>query len=153
MFCPRNEAKGFVHDTTVPEAVPQPDTILRYNNVAVAIHWTTVVLLLTQVYVGFTFHGMEPGPERGEWFTWHKTIGATIPILSLLHLARRLAPQPPPFPNELPTWPRLAAVWNHRLFYFLLIVLPLPLLPPLSAAAPTATATPTARTPPPPPPP
>src|SRR3546814_20830283 len=68
---------------------------------------------------------MEPGPERGEWFTWHKTIGATILILSLICLAWRLAHKPPPFPIELPRWERIAAVWNHRIFYFLLIVLPL----------------------------
>src|SRR3546814_11277763 len=126
MFCPRNEAKGFVHDTTVPEAVPQPDTILRYNNVAVAIHWTTVVLLLTQVYVGFTFYGMEPGPERGEWFTWHKTIGATTLLLSLIRLAWRLAHTPPPFPINLPRWESIAPVCNPRHFHFLAIVPPPP---------------------------
>lgn len=32
---------------------------------------------------------------------------------------------PPPFPTELPRWERIVAVWNHRLFYFLLIALPL----------------------------
>lgn len=125
--------------TTVPEAIPQPETILRYNNVAVAIHWITVVLLLTQVYVGFTFHGMERGPERGEWFTWHKTIGATILILSLVRLAWRLAHKPPPFPVELPRWERLAAVWNHRLFYFALIALPLTGLLAVSGGADEAT--------------
>ena len=110
---------------SVPEAVPQPDIILRYNNVAAAIHWITVALVLAQIYVGFTFHGMERGPARGEWFTWHKTLGATILVLTLIRLAWRLAHKPPPFPPELPRWERHAAVWNHRAFYFLLIALPL----------------------------
>jgi cytochrome b561 len=124
---------------TVPETMPQPQTILRYDNVAVAIHWLTVVLLLTQVYVGFTFHGMERGPERGEWFTWHKTIGALILLLSLARLAWRLGHKPPPFPPELPRWERVAAVWNHRAFYFLLIVLPLTGLLAVSGGADEAT--------------
>ncbi len=111
--------------TTVPDAVPQPDTLLRYNNGAVLLHWLTALLVVTQVYVGFTFHEMERGPERGLWFEWHKTIGATILVLALVRLAWRLTHKPPPFPPELPRWERLAAVWNHRAFYLLLIVLPL----------------------------
>ena len=124
---------------TVPEAVPQPDTILRYNNVAAFIHWLTAALVLTQVYVGFTFHNMERGPARGEWFEWHKTIGATILVLALVRLAWRLMHKPPPFPVELPRWERLAAVWNHRAFYFLLIALPLTGLAAISAGADQAT--------------
>lgn len=110
---------------TVPDAVPQPDRILRYNNVAVFIHWLTAILVVTQVWVGFTFHEMERGPVRGEWFTWHKTIGATILVLALVRLAWRLMHKPPPFPPEVPRWERVAATWNHRLFYVLLIALPL----------------------------
>ena len=46
----------------------------RYNNVAIALHWLWP-LLLTQIYVGWTFGDMPRGPERAEWFTWHKTLG------------------------------------------------------------------------------
>jgi cytochrome b561 len=125
--------------TTVPDAVPQPEIILRYNNVAAAIHWITVIVVLTQIYVGFTFHGMERGPARGEWFTWHKTLGVTILVLTLIRLAWRLAHKPPPFPPELPRWERFAAVWNHRAFYLLLIVLPLTGLMAISGGADEAT--------------
>jgi cytochrome b561 len=111
--------------TTVPDAVPQPETILRYNNVAAAIHWITGIAVLTQVYIGFTFHGMERGPARGEWFAWHKTLGVLILLLALVRLAWRLTHKPPPFPPELPAWERHAAVWNHRAFYLLLFALPL----------------------------
>lgn len=110
---------------TVPEAVPQ-DPVRRYSNVAVTLHWLTVALVLTQVVIGFTFHRfMEPGPERTELFTWHKTLGATILLVTLIRLAYRLNNPPPPFPTDLPHWRRIAAVWNHRAFYFLLIALPL----------------------------
>ncbi len=124
---------------TVPEAAPQPETILRYNNGAVLLHWLTVVLLLTQVYVGFTFHNMERGPERSEWFTWHKTIGATILLLAIVRLVWRLMHKPPPFPPELARWERIAAVWNHRAFYVLLIALPLTGLLAISGGADEAT--------------
>ena len=110
---------------TVPEGVPQ-DPIRRYSNPAVAFHWITVALVLTQVTLGFAFaEFMAKGPARSEVFAWHKTIGALILILAIIRLAYRLKNPPPPFPTELPRWRRIAAVWNHRAFYFLLIVLPL----------------------------
>ena len=119
--------------TTVPGATDQRAQLLRYNNGAIALHWITALLVIAQVYVGFTFHEMERGPARGEMFTWHKTLGATILVLSLIRLAWRLSHKPPPFPESLPRWERIAAVWNHRAFYFLLIALPLTGLATVSA--------------------
>jgi cytochrome b561 len=110
---------------SVPKAVPQ-EPIRRYSNTAVALHWITVALVLTQVVLGFAFaEFMAKGPAKAEVFAWHKTLGALILILALIRLGYRLANPPPPFPPELPRWRRIAAVWNHRAFYFLLIVLPL----------------------------
>lgn len=99
--------------------------LLRYSNVAVTLHWLIVVLLLTQVWLGFTFHDMPQGPERGQFFTWHKTVGATILVLTLIRLSYRLMNPPPAYPAEMPAWRRAAAVWSHRLIYFLMIALPL----------------------------
>jgi cytochrome b561 len=110
--------------TSVPDEVPQ-DAILRYSNVTVALHWTTVVLVLIQLWLGFTFHGTDQGPERAELFTWHKTIGALILLITLGRLAYRLSNPPPPYSPDLPRWERIAGTWNHRLFYVLLIALPL----------------------------
>jgi cytochrome b561 len=124
---------------SVPEAVPQ-DPIRRYSDTAVALHWITAVLVLTQVVVGFTFaEFMEKGPAKANLFAWHKTIGALILVLALIRLGYRLANPPPPFPTELPRWRRIAAVWNHRAFYFLLIVLPLTGLIAVSGHSPNGT--------------
>ena len=118
---------------SVPQATDQHRALLRYNNGAVALHWLTVLLVLTQLYLGFTFADMERGPARSELFTWHKTVGATILVLSLIRLGWRLMDKPPPFPESLPRWERIAAVWNHRVFYLLLIALPLTGLATISA--------------------
>jgi cytochrome b561 len=110
---------------TVPDAVPQ-SPIRRYSNVAVTFHWVVVALVLTQVAIGFTFAELLPrGPEQHALFTWHKTLGALILLLTLARLGYRLKNPPPPFPPELPHWRRIVAVWNHRLFYLMLILLPL----------------------------
>ena len=124
---------------TVPEATPQRDVLLRYDNVAAAIHWLTAALIVVQVIVGFTFHNMERGPARADLFLSHKTIGAVILILALIRLAWRLSHKPPPFPEELPGWERIAATWNHRLFYVMIIGLPLTGLAAVSGGAEAAT--------------
>lgn len=113
--------------------------LLRYSGFAVGFHWLIVLLLLAQVAVGFGFHrfAAEGTPERMQLFTWHKTLGATILVLTLLRLAYRLMNPPPPYPEETPAWRRLAAVWVHRLLYFLLVALPLTGLIAVSDRGPT----------------
>ena len=81
--------------------------------------------MLGQIYVGFCFHAMPKGPERMEMFTVHKTLGATILLVTLLRLAYRLFNPPPPYPADMPTWDRALAVWSHRIVYTALIALPL----------------------------
>lgn len=100
---------------------------VRYRAIVVWIHWITAAVVVTQVVIGFTFHRVyeEGTPERMELFAWHKTIGALILVLTLVRLAVRLMNRPPPYPSDFPKWERFAAVWNHRLFYILLIALPL----------------------------
>jgi cytochrome b561 len=118
---------------TVPEAAPQ-EPVRRYSNVAVTFHWVTVVLVVIQATLGFTFDNSAPGPNTTELFTWHKTIGPVILLVTLARLWYRLRNPPPPFTPELPQWERTAATWNHRLFYFLLIVMPLAGLTAVSGA-------------------
>jgi cytochrome b561 len=99
---------------------------VRYRSIVVWIHWITALLVVTQVVIGFTFAELLPkGPQRTELFAWHKTIGATILLLALFRLAVRLLNPPPPYPSDFPKWERFLAVWSHRLFYILLIALPL----------------------------
>jgi cytochrome b561 len=99
---------------------------VRYRKIVMWIHWITALLVVTQVVIGFIFAEFLPkGPTRTEVFAWHKTLGATILLLALLRLAVRLLNPPPPYPSNYPRWQRFAAVWNHRLFYILLVALPL----------------------------
>ena len=100
---------------------------VRYRAIVVWIHWITALVVITQVIVGFTFNRFyeQGSPERMEVFAWHKTLGALILVLALVRLAVRLMNPPPPYPTDFPKWERFVAVWNHRLFYILLIALPL----------------------------
>ena len=97
----------------------------RYSNVAVAFHWVTAILVLFQIWLGLSFADMARGPEKADLFTWHRTIGALILLVVLARLTYRLFNPPPPYPPELPRWERIAGTWNHRLFYLLLIAMPI----------------------------
>ena len=98
---------------------------IRYRPIVVWIHWISAALVLFQIWLGHYFHDLPRGPERMEAFGWHKTVGALILILALARLAVRLMNPPPPYPTEMARWERALAVWTHRLFYILLIVIPL----------------------------
>ena len=99
---------------------------IRYRKIVMWIHWITALLVVTQVVIGFLFaEFMERGPARSDVLAWHKTLGATILLLALVRLAVRLLNPPPPYPSDYPRWQRFLAVWNHRLFYIMLIALPL----------------------------
>ena len=99
--------------------------LLRYSNAAVTLHWLTAVLVLFQIWLGLSFADMADGPRRANLFTLHRTIGATILIVVLARLTYRLFNPPPPYPPQLPRWERVAGTWNHRLFYLLLIAMPI----------------------------
>jgi len=98
---------------------------VRYKSIVVWIHWITALFVVAQVVIGLKFADMPKGPVRTDLFAWHKTVGAIILLLALVRLAVRLMNPPPPFPQDIPKWERTAAVWSHRLFYFLLVALPL----------------------------
>lgn len=99
---------------------------VRYRKIVMWIHWITALLLIMQIYIGFVFHDLPRGSEeRAFVFGWHKTWGALILLLALVRLAVRLMNPPPPYPTDQPQWKRFIAVWSHRLFYVLLIALPL----------------------------
>jgi cytochrome b561 len=101
------------------------DATVRYSHGAATFHWLTAALVLGQIYVGFCFGTLPKGPERMEMFTVHKTLGATILLVTLLRLAYRMMNPPPPYPADMPKWDRALAVWSHRIVYAALIALPL----------------------------
>ena len=97
------------------------DATLRYSHGAATFHWLSAALVLGQIYVGFCLGALPRGPERMEMFALHKTLGATILVVTLLRLAYRLAKPPPPYPADMPKWDRALAVWSHRIVYAALI--------------------------------
>ena len=108
-----------IEETSGPVAV-------RYRGIVVAIHWIAAALIIAQIWLGFTFDELPKGSaERAFYFDWHKTLGVAVLLLGLLRIGVRLVNPPPPYPQDFPKWERAVAVWTHRLFYVLIIGLPL----------------------------
>lgn len=96
----------------------------RYNSAAIALHWVTAILIVTNLLLGLTMVRLPISPQKLHWYLWHKSIGITIFVLTSGRLAWR-AIRPPPEPVAMPQWQRRAAAVSHALLYVLLFVTPI----------------------------
>lgn len=100
---------------------------VRYNAVAMIIHWLTALSVIGLLVVGNIMADLpkEQNALKFLLFQWHKTFGITILLLTLFRLAWRLTHKPPALPEEMPGWEKRVAHVTHWLFYLLLLVVPL----------------------------
>jgi cytochrome b561 len=102
------------------------DLPTRYGAVAMTLHWLIAILIIINLYLGLSFDDYARGdPMKFQVISLHKSIGLTVLVLSVLRLVWRwINPVPPP-PTGLKPWMRTAALFMHRLFYFMIIAIPL----------------------------
>lgn len=96
-----------------------------YGIIAQAFHWLVAVLVLAQLGVGLYAANLPVSLARLQWLSRHKSLGLAILALVLLRLGWRALNPPPELPRSMPHWERRAAFAAHRLFYLLLILVPL----------------------------
>jgi cytochrome b561 len=98
----------------------------RYDRVAIALHWVLALGLLAQIGLGLWMIEIpkQPVGVRAYWFNLHKSIGMTLALLLLVRIAWWLTHRPPPLPASLPRWQQSAALFNHRLLYLCMVVMP-----------------------------
>lgn len=96
----------------------------RYNGVAIAFHWTIVVLLLVQFLTKLLPSNVIPDVGERMLNAWHLSVGPTILVLMLLRLGWRLIHPAPPPPADLSPIMRGVSRATHWAFYAVLIVLP-----------------------------
>lgn len=96
----------------------------RYSAGAVAFHWAIAVLLIVNIAIAWWFNTLH-GTDKIEPVQWHKSIGITVLVLSMLRLAWRIFVKPPPMTETLKGWERGLAQTVHLLFYVVMIGMPL----------------------------
>lgn len=97
---------------------------LRYDPVAVALHWFIAVSILFMLVLGFWMKEL-PISIRFDAFAFHKSLGLTILALSIFRLIWRLLNPPPALPATMKPIEKLAANAAHWFLYFLMLALPL----------------------------
>ena len=102
---------------------------IRYDAVAIGLHWLLALALVANFGVGLTMHDLPFSPLRLRLFNWHKWAGVTILALSAGRLLWRLAHRPPALPDAvraaMPGWQRRAHHATHGLLYLLFFAVPL----------------------------
>ena len=100
----------------------------RYSTVAIVLHWTIALAVLSMVPMGWWMSDAiaDPGSQDLAYrvFQLHKSIGLTILALTALRLVWRLVHIPPAPPPGRP-WEHALAAVTHAAFYGLLFALPL----------------------------
>lgn len=92
---------------------------------AKALHWITALAVLGLLGVGLWMTGLPLGLLKLEVYGWHKWIGLTVLVLTMVRLWWRWRHPPPPLPGALPTWERRAAHAAHWALFFLLLAMPI----------------------------
>lgn len=100
---------------------------LRYDRVAIALHWLIALGVLAQIALGWWMIEIpkQPVGVRAWWFNLHKSIGLTLGALIVVRVAWRLSHRPPPLPDSVPRWQVRTARTSHALLYLCLIAMPL----------------------------
>ncbi|MDO8606684.1 MAG: cytochrome b [Phaeospirillum sp.] len=99
---------------------------LRYDPVAIALHWAMAAMILGLLVMGFVMTSLKPGsPLQFQLYQNHKSVGIAVLALTLLRLGWRLAHRPPALPDSMAGWERLAAHAGHAALYLLMLAMPL----------------------------
>lgn len=99
---------------------------LRYDGVAIVLHWLMALAIVGMIALGLIMTDLPRGSAlQFSMFQLHKSVGVTILGLTVLRLAWRLAHRPPPLPEAMPAWEKLAAHAGHLGLYVLMFGLPL----------------------------
>jgi cytochrome b561 len=92
----------------------------NYDDVAVALHWATAILVVVQFLLGVTWDYF-PKPTVGEMQTLHISLGVLLTAVIVARIIWRLIPGHQR-PAIVSGWVKLASKGVHYLFYLLLVV-------------------------------
>jgi len=96
----------------------------RYDNLAIALHWSIAVLILIAFGLGLTVDSFPKAWEAGVVNT-HAITGLGILILSFARLAWRFVHTPPKLPRDVGPFTLRVSGAVHWLLYALMLLVPL----------------------------
>ena len=113
---------------TITERARAPEPSARaapFDAVTIAVHWTTVILVLALFALGWSIHRAQDGQTALALVTAHRSLGVALWTLSVLRLGWRLTGATfPPFPRTMPKAQQIAAKISEYGLYLMLLVQP-----------------------------
>lgn len=98
----------------------------EYTKVAIILHWLIALCIISMLIMGFVMESdLLEKTTRFATIQFHKSLGLTILVLSLIRLFWRLSHTAPPLPPTMAWHERFAANAVHVLLYAIMIALPL----------------------------
>jgi cytochrome b561 len=115
--------------TTERALAPEPSARAErppFDAVTIAVHWTTVVLVLALLALGWSIHRAPDAETATRLVTAHRSLGVSLWTLSLLRLGWRFTgARFPSFPETMPKAQQIAAKLSEYGLYLLLLAQPL----------------------------
>jgi cytochrome b561 len=107
--------------------VPVANTRLRYGVVAMMLHWLIAAAIVFNLCLGLYVAEImsDDDPNYFGFVQFHKSVGLTILVLSVLRLLWRIVNPVPPLPDTLTPVLKAVARGTHYLLYFLILAIPL----------------------------
>jgi len=97
--------------------------VTQFTGFSRLLHWVMAVMVLTMLFIGITM--VTSLADYHQLVAIHRPLGIAILVLVVIRLINRLLHKPPPLPDHMPGWQRLAAKVSHWLLYALLFAMPL----------------------------
>jgi cytochrome b561 len=103
------------------------NTRTRYGGVAMTLHWLIAAAIILNLGLGLYMANIlsDQDPGRFAIIQFHKSVGLTVLVLSLLRLLWRVVNPVPPLPASMSPGLKALAHGTHYLLYFLIIAIPL----------------------------
>ncbi|MEQ1695344.1 MAG: cytochrome b [Hyphomicrobiaceae bacterium] len=101
----------------------------RYGAVAIGLHWATALFVLVLLGAGLWMTDAIKAPETRNFafkvYQWHKSLGLTVLVLTVVRILWRVMNPPPPLPAGMTRFERGAASLAHAGLYALMLAIPL----------------------------
>lgn len=97
----------------------------RYTKTAVILHWLIALLIFVAFPLGLYMHDLPLSPTKLRLYSYHKWIGVTVFLFAVIRVFWRSTHRPPPLPDAMLRWEKIAAESVHYLLYTLIFIVPI----------------------------
>lgn len=97
----------------------------KYSHLSIALHWLVALIIVITMPLAWVMTDLPTSPQKLQFYTWHKWLGVTVFLLTVLRVLWRMFKPAPPLSAAIPVWQRHMAAASHVALYLLLFAIPL----------------------------